>query len=127
MVLADERKPWAHISYFVYPIRRRAEFMAFSDSGLRIERIDGNTSALPSDASQISRRTARACRESGMSWGRLIFMRSGGMRHVAFGQIISLRRRYRTSPGRAMVRARKSSAVLSVGQPSYSSIEATNA
>ena len=64
--------------------------------------------------------------ESGMSCGRLIFIRSGGIRQVDFGQMISLRRMIglrRTGHGESQEKQRG----LSVGQPSYSSIEAINA
>jgi hypothetical protein len=101
--------------------------MAFSESGLIVERIDGNISPLSCDRSQTSRRTARACRDSGTSWGRRIFMRSVGIVHELFCHTISERLMNRTSPGRVMVKATNWMAARSVGQPSYSSIEVIKA
>jgi len=101
--------------------------MAFSESGFSAERMDGNTYPSASDAPQMPRKAARACGESGTSWGRLIFIRSGGMHHLAFGKLISDRRMRLVSPGRAIVNARNWSAARTVGQPSYSSMEVINA
>ena len=85
---------------------------AFSESGRRMERIDGKTRSSPCVSGQTSRSTTSAWRESGTSCGRRIFIRSAGIRHVADGQMISFRLMYLTSPGRTIVSARNFRAAL---------------
>ena len=54
IVLAVARKPWAVTSSFWYPMRRKSELNAFSESHLRLEMSDGNKSPTPSISGQLS-------------------------------------------------------------------------
>ena len=74
-----------------YPIRRRAEFIAFSE---RVEGdlIEGNTSASPSVIAPDARKMARPAAKAGRRAAAASSSARRGMRHVAFGEMISARR-----------------------------------
>src|ERR1700733_10116231 len=99
IVLADDRKPWADISSWVKPMRRKAELNAFSDSAFLYEIREGNMRSPNSDAGQISLNTSTACRERGTSCGRRIFRALG--RDAPDGLIeIDLQARRSANPAR---------------------------
>jgi hypothetical protein len=122
MVLALDLNPCAVASSLVKPIRRRAEFRAFSESIFSADRIDGNTN-LPAPLMILtSNKTLIACRDNGTSCGRRIFIRSSGMCQTLLPRSNSPHSAFRSSTGRGKVSASNLKACRNVGQPSYSSI-----